>query len=248
MLYPTLLFHNLPLQLDRLIRFKDPDDQSKDPPEDDPDDIDPDDKSEEKKDKSKDKSKDKKIEWTKDQQAELDRRAGAIKQNAEAKAKRDLENEQERIKEEAEKESLKAQGKFKEAAEKSEKAKEAAEQRAKDAEAKAKTLELQNAFIDSAESLKYGFVTKQAAQDAFSFINTQYAETVGEDGAGMEKALEKLKEDRPWLFDDSTNEDDDSEDNNHGTDAKSKGKTKKEQITKDKESEIKQRFRIRSPR
>lgn len=184
--------------------------------------------------------------WTKEQQAEFDKRAAALRKSAfeegKKKAASELETQREKEKAEAEKKALEEQGKFKEAAELAEKAKTDAEAKAAKAEAEAKSLKLQNAFWDTADELELEFTSKQAAKDAFTFLD---AETLGDDGTGMKKALEKLQKDRPYLFGQSTGGDD----TDQNTDAREKGRRQKKQdVDEDKRKEIIGRFRIRRPR
>lgn len=63
--------------------------------------------------------------------------------------------------------------------------------------AEKKALQLQASFEKAARSMKLEFANETAQEDAFRFLD---AEIVGEDGAGMGKALEALQKSRPYLF------------------------------------------------
>ena len=213
---------------EKLVYF-DKDDSAGDPP---------DDEHEEDVDESK-VEKPKRQSFTPEQQAEIDKLIGATRVKEREKAKADFDARVQKEHEDAEKEAMKEQGKFKELADKAQTEKAAALADAEQARKEANDLKMQIAFEDAAEELDISFVSKQAAKDAFKFLD---AEKVGEDGAGMPKALESLKDERPYLFADTSNED-------TNTDAREKGKRpKKEVLDKERETELAQRFRIRKPR
>lgn len=138
-----------------------------------------------------------KVEFTKEQQDEinriiadrLSRKEAQLKADAEAKAKAD--------KEAAEKKALEDQGEYKKLAEAEQKKTLEAETRAKQAEAKAQRLELQRRFEASVSEMGVKFVNAKAAEDAFLHLD---AAAVGEDFTGMEVAVKKLIEDRDYFF------------------------------------------------
>jgi len=184
----------------------------------------------------------KKAVFNPEQQAEVDRLIGATRKKEREKAKAEVQAEfevkQKTAKEEAEKSAMQEQGEFKKLAEKADREKTEALTDAASARKEANDLKLRIAFEDAAEELGIEFVNKQAAKDAFDFLDKEVA---GEDGANIKKAVEKLGADRPYLLKPDAE--------NHETDARQKGpRPKKETLDKEKESELSQRFRIRKPR
>jgi len=178
--------------------------------------------------------------WTKEQQAEFDKRAAALRKSAfekgKAEAKTSLEKEQSKEKEKAEKKRLEDEGKYKEVADKAEAAKELAEIKAQEAEKKARNSEKKISFRDTVTDLEIEFVNAKAREDAFQFLND---EEIGEDFTGMEKAVKDLIKERPYLVKGDTTETND--------DSKEKGKKRKDD-NKEEESSLVSRFHIRRPR
>jgi hypothetical protein len=177
--------------------------------------------------------------WTKEQQDEFNKRAGALRKSAaekaKAEAKAELEAAQKKAQEEADKKALADQGKFKEAAELAEKAKLEAENKVAQAEAEARTLKRKEEFREAADELDVQFISQQAAKDAFAFIP--------DDAEDVKKALEDLQKSRPYLF--GT----DDEEETPRTDAREKGKRPtSEQLDKVRSKELVSKFRIRTPR
>lgn len=117
--------------------------------------------------------------------------------------------------------------------------KQEADTRAETAANETRNLKLQIAFEDAADELEVVFASKEAAKDAYTFLDKKI---VGDDGAGMKKAIEALQESKPYLFAES----DEQEVN---TDARQKGTPRtKEIMDKERVTELSSRFRIRKPR
>ena len=115
-----------------------------------------------------------------------------------------------------------------------------ADSKAEKAASEANDLRMQIAFED-ADELDIAFVSKQAAKDAYKFLDMA---TVGKDGSGMKNALEALKADRPYLFDEPSDEETEVT-----TDARQKGTRRANGVLeKEREKEITSRFRIHKPR
>ncbi len=238
--FPSPLF-----RFDRMVFFKEGDEESVADDEDAAGDESAEDESQEDEsadDGDKKKSKDKKkVQWTPELQSELDRRAAGIKKKAKEEAAAELKAQQAKDKAKEDSDKLKAEGKFEEAAKLEKTAREKAEKDLEEANGKLKKLGLQDKFADAAEELNLGFVSKKAAQDAFDKLDP---EVLGEDGEGMKKALAKVHKEFDYYFD---TPDDDEEDT--GTDGKSKGKRQKqEEMTKERKADLAKRLRIRRAR
>ncbi len=189
-----------------------------------------------------DAAKEQKPAWSDEQQAEFDRRAAALKKAAAAEARQkaiaEFEAKQAADKDAAEKARLADEGKFKEVAEKADLAKSAAEKRAEEAEQKAKALALQIGFDRAVMSMGIEFADTLAAEDAFAHLDMA---VVGEDGAGMKKAIEQLQASRPYYFG--------SQKQSANTDASQRGKRQTNQKSEEEaRQEIIARYNIRKPR
>lgn len=116
-----------------------------------------------------------------------------------------------------------------------------ADKRAEKAEGEARELKLQIAFEDAAAELEVVFASKQAAKDAYKFLDPN---VVKDDGSGMQKALEALKSERPYLFAET------AEDDEQSTDARLKGTRRgtRDALDKERERELRTRFLMRRPR
>ena len=178
-----------------------------------------------------------KVIFTEAQQEEINRLIGNTRKEAREKVRKELEAEQAKLKEETERSALSEQGKYKELAEKAEQERQQALAEAEKSASELKSLRMERLFDEAAAELGILFVSKQAAKDAYKFLNS---ETVG-DGSGMRKAVEALRRERPYLFSEDEGE--------TTTDAKAKGKrqpTKEDDAVYQKE--IESRYRIRKPR
>lgn len=193
---------------------------------------------------SKDKKPNKKkVEFNQEQQEELNRRAAIIRREAEEKgklkAKAEFEAEQKRLQEETEKEALKKKGEFETIAKQEEEKRKAAEAETAKIKAELQSIKLKGDFSKGVSQLGLEFINEQAEQDAFAALDL---EIVGEDGAGMKKAIEKLSDSRSYYFQQI-------EDEEGATDAKQRGKKPtNEKEKKEREVELKQRFRFRRSR
>lgn len=115
-----------------------------------------------------------------------------------------------------------------------------ADARAEKAASEARELKLQRQFEDTADELGVVFVSREAAQDAYAFLDK---EIVVGDGSGMKKAVEALQKSKPYLF---AEEDDERE---VVTDARQKGTRRANGVLeKEREKELTSRYRIRKPR
>lgn len=115
-----------------------------------------------------------------------------------------------------------------------------ADARAEKAASETRELKLQREFENVADELEVTFASKEAAQDAYTFLDKKI---VGDDGSGMKKAVEALQESKPYLFADT------DEETEAVTDARQKGTRRgKEVLDKEREQELSSRFRIRRPR
>jgi len=141
--------------------------------------------------------KKKKVEFTSDQQKEINRIVAERLARQEAQIKADTEAREKKAKEDADKTALEEQGKFKELAEAEQKKALAEKERADQAVAEANKLKLQRQFELTVAEMDVKFVSIKAAEDAFAHLDT---EAVGEDYKGMKEAVEKLIEDRDYLF------------------------------------------------
>lgn len=177
--------------------------------------------------------------WTPEMQAEFDKRAAALKKAAKeagrADALAELEKKSKKEKEDAEKKRLAEEGKYQEVATKAEAARLEAENRAIEAERKAHETEKKVAYRDAVDNLNIEFANDQARKDAFLFLDD---EEVGDDFSGMEKAVQKIVKERPYLVGKRTDDE--------ATDAKEKGRKPKED--KEAEQSLISRFNIRKPR
>jgi hypothetical protein len=141
--------------------------------------------------------KKKKVEFDPEQQKEINRIVADRLARQEAQIKADTEAKEKKAKEDAEKKALEEQGKFKELAEAEQKKAQEAEDRANNAIAEASRLKLQREFEQTVSAMDLKFVSPKAAEDAFTNLDV---EAVGEDYKGMKDAVEKLIEDREYLF------------------------------------------------
>lgn len=184
---------------------------------------------------NEEKPKPKKVEFTPEQQAEIDHLIGATRTKERAKAQAEFEAKQLKAKEDADKAALVEQGKYKELAESAEKEKIDALARAEKIESEKQELSMQIDFRSAVTDLSLEFASKQAEKDAFVFLDKDKAKD------NMKKALELLANDRPYLFVQT-------EESEPATDARQKGMRPKNETSKEKESELASRFRIRKPR
>jgi len=141
--------------------------------------------------------KKKRIEFSAEQQAEVNRIIEERLKREREKSKTEAEARENKVKDAAEKKALEEQGKFKELAESAEKRAADEKERADAAEKKAQSLFLQRKFDEAVAALEVKFVNPKASEDAFAHLD---AEAVGEDFSGMEAAVKKLIEDREYLF------------------------------------------------
>jgi len=174
--------------------------------------------------------------WTPEQQAEFNRRAADLKKAAQADGRKaalaEFEATKQAEKAAAEATRLAEEGQYKELAANADRAKADAEKRAAAAEAKAKTLELQMSFNCSVRKLNIEFADEKAETDAFEHLDL---ELDGDDGAGMDKAIEKLQKERAYYFG--------SLEPRPNTDARQNGRRQTNQKSEDEHlNELKQRI------
>ncbi len=117
--------------------------------------------------------------------------------------------------------------------------KEEADKRVEKAEGKYRELELQIDFENTADALNVVFVSKQAAQDAYKFLDPDILKD------GMQKALEALRSKRPYLFSETVDDEGES-----STDARQKGSRNgtRDVLDRERERDLRAKYQIRRPR
>jgi len=137
-----------------------------------------------------------KVEFSADQQKEIDRIIGdaRIKEREKAKAEAEAKVKQEQAA--AEKKALEDQGKHKELAEAAEKKALAEKERADRAEEEAKVLRLQRDFENKVRDAKLEFKNSLAAKDAFKAV----VELLGDETEITDDHIKQLVKDRDFLF------------------------------------------------
>jgi len=139
----------------------------------------------------------KKVEFTSEQQAEVDRIVRERLERAKTKAEAEARNAADKAAADATASTLKEKGEFEKLAT-TEKARADAEKtRADKLEDELSALKMRSAFDATAAKLQIKFANDAAKADAFEKITP---DEVGEDFGGMEAALKKLRKERPHWF------------------------------------------------
>jgi chromosome segregation ATPase len=94
-------------------------------------------------------------------------------------------------------------------------------------------IQLERAFEKTARELKFVFASEKAQDTGFALLDKA---VVGEDGQGIKDALAQLQKDHPYLFKAAEADD---------IDATDKGRGKPGELTKERETELKGRFRLK---
>ena len=180
-----------------------------------------------------------KFEWTPEQQEEINRLLGKTRKDTRERVSKEFEAKGASAKAAADKQKMLDDGKYQDLATAAESARDEALKRADELAAELTRRERLESFYDETEKLKISFPSKQAAADAFSYLDS---EIVGEDGAGMKKAIEEVRKARPYLFADADSKLDSR------TDAKPKGGNAGGDQSEQRNKEISARYRIPRPR
>lgn len=139
----------------------------------------------------------KKVEFSAEQQAEIDRIVKERLERAKTKAEADAKKAADKAAADATAQTLKEKGEFEKLAGAEKARADAAEQEREKLRAELSALRMRSAFDATAAKLQIDFVNDAAKADAFEKIDPS---EVGEDFGGMEAALKKLRKERPHWF------------------------------------------------
>ncbi len=139
----------------------------------------------------------KKVEFTSEQQAEIDRILKERLERAKTKAEADAKKATDKAAADAAANALKEKGEFEKLASTEKARADRVEAELNELRAEVLTMRMRTAFEATAAKLQIKFANDAAKADAFEKINP---DEVGEDFGGMETALKKLRKERPHWF------------------------------------------------